>query len=170
MLGARRAVRRTSATPSDARGQPRPPHRARFQERALRAIASGHVFRYLAGATLVLSVAAGVLVWLIDRRDFPTLGDGLWWSIVTLATVGYGDIVPHTAWGRVVGTAVIVVGVTFLSVLTATITTYFVSADQAARAAEDEAHGGASPADREATQQEILARLTAIEQALRERA
>jgi voltage-gated potassium channel len=135
--------------------------RARMQQRAERAISHGHVFRYLAGATLVLSVLAGVVVWLIDRRDFPTLGDGLWWSLVTLATVGYGDIVPHTAWGRVVGAAVIVVGVTFLSVLTATITTYFVSADQEARARADDGT--------EATLQEILARLTAIEQALRER-
>jgi voltage-gated potassium channel Kch len=139
----------------------RGPRRARFQDRAARAISNRHIFRYLAGATVVLSVAAGVTVWLIDRRDFPTLGDGLWWSLVTLATVGYGDIVPHTAWGRVVGAAVIVVGVTFLSLLTATITTYFVSADQAAR--------DASAAGSEVTLEQILERLTAIEQALRER-
>jgi voltage-gated potassium channel len=139
--------------------------RARFQERAQRAIANGHVFRYLAGATVVLSVGAGVLVWLIDRRDFHTLGDGLWWALVTLATVGYGDIVPHTEWGRVVGAAVIVVGVTFLSVLTATITTYFVSADQDARAAD----AGESADDVDRVLQQILERVTAIEQALRER-
>jgi voltage-gated potassium channel Kch len=154
---------------SARRGRRLPRTRSRFQERAERAIANGHVFRYLAGATVVLSVGAGVLVWLIDRRDFQTLGDGLWWSLVTLATVGYGDIVPHTAWGRVVGAAVIVVGVTFLSVLTATITTYFVSADQEARAAEAEALSGRSTEDADAVLQEILERVTAIEQALSER-
>ena len=127
------------------------------------------MFRYLAGATLVLSVAAGVTVWLIDRRDFHTLGDGLWWSLVTLATVGYGDIVPHTAWGRVVGAAVIVLGVTFLSVLTATITTSFVAADQEARAAEADARRGESAEDVDPVQQQILERVTAIERALRER-
>jgi voltage-gated potassium channel len=55
-------------------------------------------------------------------------------GIVTLATVGYGDVVPHTAWGRVVGGAVIVIGVTFLSFLTATITSYFVAAEEEAAA------------------------------------
>lgn len=68
-----------------------------------------------------------------------------------------------------VGAAVIVVGVTFLSVLTATITTYFVSADQEARAAEAEALPGQSTEDADAVLQQILERVTAIEQALRER-
>jgi voltage-gated potassium channel len=142
---------------------------SRFQRRAERAIADRHVFRYLAGATVVLAGAAGVTAWLIDRRDFPTLGDALWWALVTLATVGYGDIVPHTAWGRVVGAVVIVLGVTFLSLLTATITSYFVASDQEARAAEVEALRGEATAGGDATLEEILERLTAIEQALRER-
>jgi voltage-gated potassium channel len=104
-----------------------------------------------------VSVGSGVLVWLIDRRDFPTLGDALWWAIVTLATVGYGDIVPTTAWGRVVGSVVIVLGVTFLSVLTATITSSFVSAAQEERAAGDDTH---------AVLEEIRERLRAIEERL----
>jgi voltage-gated potassium channel len=112
---------------------------------------------------------SGVTVWLIDRRDFHTLGDGLWWSLVTLATVGYGDIVPHTAWGRIVGAVVIIVGVTFLSLLTATITSYFVSSDQEARAAEVEALRGEATEDTDVTLQQILERVTAIEQALRDR-
>ena len=33
-------------------------------------------------------------MWLIDRDDFPTIGSGLWWSIQTITTVGYGDNVP----------------------------------------------------------------------------
>ena len=91
------------------------------------------MFRYLAGATVVLTIVSGVAVWLIDRRDFPTLGEALWWAVVTLATVGYGDIVPTSTWGRVVGSVVIVFGVTFLALLTATVTSYFVSADQEQR-------------------------------------
>jgi voltage-gated potassium channel len=132
------------------------PVQSRFRRRAERAIADRHVFRYLAGATILLSFAAGVLVRAIDREDFPTLGDAMWWALVTLATVGYGDIVPHSAWGRVVGSAVIVVGVTFLSILTATVTSYFVSADQDRR-------GGAEQ-DTQALLREISDRLRALEE------
>jgi voltage-gated potassium channel len=145
------------------------PRRDRFERRAERAIAGRHVIRYLSCATIVLAAGAAVLVWLIDRRDFATLGEAMWWSLQTLTTVGYGDVVPYTTWGRVVGGAVMVLGLTFLSILTATITSYFVSADQAARAAEAEARRGERAAGDDAVTQELLARLTAIEAALRER-
>jgi voltage-gated potassium channel len=132
----------------------RPGIEERVRRRAERAIVGRQVFRYLAGALLLLALLAGVLVWIIDREDFPTLQDGLWWALVTLATVGYGDIVPTSGWGRLVGSAVIVMGVTFLSFLTATVTSYFVAADQAERAAVD---------DTRAMLEEILSRLAAIE-------
>ena len=73
-----------------------------------KAVANRRVFPYLAFITVVLGLVAGFVVTLIDRRDFPTFGTGVWWAIVTLGTVGYGDVVPHTGWGRVVGSAVIV--------------------------------------------------------------
>jgi voltage-gated potassium channel len=88
------------------------------------------VFPYLALVTLGLGLLGGFLVTLVDKRDFPTFGDGVWWAIVTLGTVGYGDIVPHTAWGRVVGSLMIVFGVTFIAFLTATVTSEFVSAQE----------------------------------------
>jgi voltage-gated potassium channel Kch len=140
----------------------------RLRGRAERAIANRRVFRYLAGALLVLSLASGVLVWLIDRRDFHTLGDGVWWALVTLATVGYGDIVPHTAWGRVVGSAVIVMGITFLAILTATVTSYFVTADQVEHNTEIEALRGTDVDDTRLLIQQVLDRLQAIEDALEE--
>jgi voltage-gated potassium channel len=49
--------------------------------------------------------------------------------IQTLTTVGYGDVVPGNAWGRVLGGFVMVLGITFLSFLTATVTSLFVSSD-----------------------------------------
>ena len=67
---------------------------------------------------------------LVDEKDFPNFGIAVWWAIVTLATVGYGDVVPTTVPGRVVGSLVIILGVTFLAFLTATVTSYFVSSDQ----------------------------------------
>jgi voltage-gated potassium channel len=142
--------------------------RAHFRSRTERAIAGRHVFRYLAVATAVISIAAGVTVWLIDRRDFPTLGDGLWWALQTLSTVGYGDVVPHTAWGRAIGSVVIVVGVTFLSFLTALVTSYFVSTDQEERTAHVEALRGSDVEDTQAKLDAILTRLDAIEETLKE--
>jgi voltage-gated potassium channel len=88
------------------------------------------VFPYLAGVTALIAVSTGIIAHFIDKRDFPTIEDGIWWSIVTLATVGYGDIVPHTTWGRVLGSIVIIFGVTFISFLVATVTSVFVDADR----------------------------------------
>ena len=130
----------------------------RFRRRAARAIARRRIFRYLASAMLVASFMAGVLAWLVDRQDFPTLGDALWWALVTLATVGYGDIVPQTGWGRVIGAAVIVMGVTFLAILTATVTSYLVSGEQHDRAAEED--------ETRLLLHDVVERLEAIEAAL----
>jgi len=104
--------------------------RSYLRARTNQAVANRRVFPYLAAVTALLGLVAGFVVTLIDRKDFPTLGDGVWWAIVTLGTVGYGDIVPHTAWGRFVGSLVIVVGVTFIAFLTATVTSAFVSTEE----------------------------------------
>jgi voltage-gated potassium channel len=95
-----------------------------------RAVARRRIFPYLAAATLILALVAGFVMTIVDEKDFPNFGLAVWWAIVTLATVGYGDVVPTTVPGRVVGSAVIILGVTFLAFLTATVTSYFVSSDQ----------------------------------------
>jgi len=135
----------------------------RIRRRSGKAVASRRVFAYLAGATATIGILAGVLVTIIDHKDFPTVGDGIWWAIVTLGTVGYGDIVPHTGWGRVVGAVVIVVGVTFISFLTATVTSMFVSADQDERTAEAETLRASREAETQAMLQKLLDRSAAME-------
>lgn len=52
--------------------------------------------------------------------------DALWWVIVTMTTVGYGDISPATPGGRIVGSAVMILGIGFLGILTASIASIFV--------------------------------------------
>jgi voltage-gated potassium channel Kch len=103
----------------------------RVAELTRRAVVSRRIFPFLVGVTAGLALLAGFIVTLIDRKDFPTFGTAVWWAIVTIGTVGYGDVVPHSPWGRVVGSVVILIGVTFISFLTAIVTSYFVSADQA---------------------------------------
>ena len=53
-------------------------------------------------------------------------GTGIWWSLVTLTTVGYGDVVPTTFPGRLVGVGLMLGGVLSLSLLTATVASVFV--------------------------------------------
>ena len=82
------------------------------------------------GKTLMVALAftlmSGVLIAGID----PAIEDvwhGIWWAWVTVATVGYGDIVPQSAAGKVFGAVVILFGVGFFSLLTAGFSAYFVS-------------------------------------------
>jgi voltage-gated potassium channel len=139
---------------------------SRFDRTVARAVQSRRIFPYLAGATLALSLMAAFVITLVDKKDFPSYGIAVWWAVVTLATVGYGDVVPTTPAGRVVGGVVIIFGVTFLAFLTATVTSFFVSREQQEAKATE-------LADREAADRELRDllrrledRLTAIEEKL----
>jgi voltage-gated potassium channel len=112
-------------------------------------------FRYVALATGVLIVVAGFAVSLADTNTFPNLWLGIWWAIATVTTVGYGDVVPHTVAGRVIASALMFVGIGFLSMLTAAIASTFVSRDR-----QEEEHEDASDHD------ELLEILRRIEQRL----
>jgi voltage-gated potassium channel len=109
----------------------------RFETTIRSAVANRRIFPWLVLATAAMATLSGFVVTVIDRKDFPDLGTGIWWAIVTIATVGYGDVVPHTGWGRVVGSVVIVIGVTFVSFLIAIVTSYFVAAEEDEKAQEE---------------------------------
>lgn len=103
-------------------------------------------------------VLGGVAVWVVDRVDFPGITDGLWWSLQTVTTVGYGDVVPTTTAGRVAGAVIMLESIAFVSILTAVITSSFV---ERAREQRKPARQGMPSPD------EIAARLDAIEAAIR---
>jgi voltage-gated potassium channel len=75
----------------------------------------------------------------VDEHDFPTLGLAVWWSLQTVTTVGYGDIVPTTNVGRIVGGIELVVGISFIAFLTAGVTSTVIERGQAARRASERA-------------------------------
>jgi voltage-gated potassium channel len=62
----------------------------------------------------------------IDRDNFPSIGTGMWWAVQTVTTVGYGDDVPVTAGGKIVAAVVMLLGIGFVTVITASITGTFV--------------------------------------------
>lgn len=112
---------------------------SRLRNRAMIAVENRRVFPYLVGVIAVTSLVTGLIAHLIDRKDFPSFGIGIWWAVVTLGTVGYGDVVPHTTWGRVLGGVVIVCGVTFISFLIAIVTSLFIDAGRDAEREANEA-------------------------------
>jgi voltage-gated potassium channel len=97
---------------------------------AERRLTSYATFRFVALATVFLVVIAGAVQAEVDQKDFTTFWDGVWWAMVTVTTVGYGDLYPHTVAGRIVGIVLMLTGIGFLAVLTATIASYFVKADR----------------------------------------
>jgi voltage-gated potassium channel len=70
--------------------------------------------------------------------NIKTGADALWYALVTIATVGYGDRYPVTAAGRLIGSAMILVGVGIFSVLTGFISTQFLSKRHGAAPGESE--------------------------------
>jgi voltage-gated potassium channel len=78
-------------------------------------------------ASIAVTVGAGALMTVADRHTYPSIGSGLWWAIQTTTTVGYGDNVPVSVAGRLIAALVMVFGIGFLTVITAAITSTFVS-------------------------------------------
>lgn len=77
-------------------------------------------------ATLVALLLLGALgLWQLDPAGRPFL-DWLWWSVVTMTTVGYGDITPTTIPGRLIGVVLMFCGIGILSMITATIASFLV--------------------------------------------
>ncbi len=76
----------------------------------------------IAGFTLLITVAGGILARLVDRQEFPTIGKGLWFALQTVTTVGYGDVTPKHSEGRFIAAVVMLTGIGFLAVITASVT------------------------------------------------
>lgn len=107
--------------------------------------------------TVFVTIVGGLTIRLADKRDFSSLGEGMWWAVQTVTTVGYGDVVPNTTAGRLIGTLVMLTGIAFISLITASVTAMLV---EQARQRRREADPLAQRLD------EISSRLDAIERRL----
>jgi voltage-gated potassium channel len=102
----------------------------RTMRRIDRAVESGKIIPFLALTTLAITGVAGVAAWVLSPKGFGSLGDSLWWAAQTVTTVGYGDVVPETSGGRLIGLFVMVVGVGAVSLITALVTSSFITFQQ----------------------------------------
>ena len=104
------------------------PRLERALDRALaRAITPRGAAIVIASVATAMTVGTGLLMTVVDRENFPSIGAGLWWSVQTVTTVGYGDNIPMNLAGRLAAVLVMLLGISFLTVITASITSTFVA-------------------------------------------
>jgi len=80
----------------------------------------------------IVLVSGAILFYIIEEAvnpDINSFTDSLWYLVVSITTVGYGDITPVTKVGRFIATLIIVIGIGFVSFFTAIITSRFVKGD-----------------------------------------
>ncbi|MCK5335085.1 MAG: ion transporter, partial [Gammaproteobacteria bacterium] len=75
--------------------------------------------------SLLLVFISGTIIASIDPA-FETPADGIWWALVTITTVGYGDYTPVSIPGRAFASVLIIAGVVLFSLITANLAAYFV--------------------------------------------
>lgn len=82
----------------------------------------GTGFIYLFSISVVILVLSALLFSIVEKIS---LSNALWWAITTATTVGYGDISPHTAIGKIIASFLMIGGIGFIGLLTSTITDFF---------------------------------------------
>jgi voltage-gated potassium channel len=146
-----------------------PPVRLVFSLRLVRSLfRRGNLERFLLAAAFLLLNGA-IIVYFFERHatgsNIHTFGESVWWSVVTVTTVGYGDYFPVTTGGRVAAAFIMAIGILTLAVVTAQVSSSFV--DQAARRRASAVN--AEPGTGEVTLADLAGRLARIEELLNTR-
>lgn len=84
----------------------------------------------IAAFTVLITVIGGILERVLDHREFPTIGRGLWFALQTVTTVGYGDVTPQRTIGRFIAAVVMLTGIGSLAVITAAVTALLVDSSR----------------------------------------
>ena len=111
-----------------------------IERRALRIADARSVVIGLAFTFVGLAFVAAIVIRIVDPDNFPSLGLAIWWALQTVTTVGYGDVVPTTVVGRVIGGIEMVLGVSFIAFLTAGVTSTVIRRSSANAQASEHAN------------------------------
>jgi voltage-gated potassium channel len=144
------------ATPEGGTVPQSPPHPRAYKVLLGKPLTARRAAGIIVSVTVSVTIISGVVMHYTDKKTFPNIGDGFWWAVQTITTVGYGDIVPTSTAGRLVASLVMLVGIGFLTVITASITSTFIETTR--RRLE-----GSTTAALTAKLDQIGARLDAIE-------
>jgi voltage-gated potassium channel len=120
----------------------------------------------IVAATLVSVLVGGALMTVFDPEEFPNLGTGLWWALQTVTTVGYGDVTPENPAGRLVGALFLLEAISFVTIVTAVITSSFVERARQARITDSETAESVGIEKLAAQLSDVTARLERIQQIL----
>jgi voltage-gated potassium channel len=85
----------------------------------------------LAASFLALALVGAIVIRIADPHNFPSVGLAVWWGLETATTVGYGDVVPTTTAGKVVGGVEMTIGISLISLLMAAVTSTVIQRDEA---------------------------------------
>jgi voltage-gated potassium channel len=99
-------------------------------------------------ATFVLVFSAAGMYFIEGENDPQTFGSiprAMWWSVCTLTTVGYGDIYPHTALGKILGAFTSLAGIGLIAMPTGILAAAFSDAFQRTRTARQDGAGWTEP-------------------------
>ncbi|MBE7195050.1 MAG: potassium channel family protein [Gordonia polyisoprenivorans] len=116
-------------------------------QKAIGGAIRGKVIVYTAASSVLLIYVASLAIYDAERghagATITSFGDAVWWSFVTVTTVGYGDFAPVSITGRIVAVLLMLGGISLIGVITATIASWIVQrvaeeddAERAATAAE----------------------------------
>ena len=114
---------------------------------------------WIAIAAVVVAMLGALFAFLVDQEAFDTFGEALWWAVVTVGTVGYGDVVPTNAAGRGVAAGLILFTMAFFPILTGAVTATLIDQGQRDAAADQQRED-------DERQAELLRHLSSIEDRL----
>jgi voltage-gated potassium channel len=140
----------------------------RRTESSARQLVGRHKLYLVLGWASGLVLMASTIVPIVepDTSKITTFGDGLWWAIVTTTTVGYGDLVPESATGRVIALVLMLVGISLIGMITANLASLFLSPQAAGNDAERSSAESEEASTADETPQTTSTELRSLEERL----